>query len=223
VNHTRPARASVMGPDPSAEQISVELVSSAEAVQLALSGAIVNAQHVGLILTFLHRIVILVVLCSAGAMAVPHGTSPASFSAISLAPVMAYMYPSRWMMLSVIKNNPPLGSPVLKVIDTLVARAVVEALASWVMAPTLLAVLAGFASGLAPRSDASSFWAEIRATISACSSRGSDERLDPACDRPSHDQRVIAAVWPRSPTGSALQIIVVSLKSGVLFDAERLP
>jgi capsular polysaccharide transport system permease protein len=60
----------------------------------------------------------------------PYGESITLFFATGLVPFMAFMYMSRFTMLSLIMNKPLLVLPAIRVVDILVARALLEMLGS---------------------------------------------------------------------------------------------
>jgi capsular polysaccharide transport system permease protein len=70
----------------------------------------------------------------------PHGDSPALFFGSGLVPFMAWMYTSRFVMLSLIMNRPLLAFPAVKVLDVVIGRAALEALGACVMVIVLAAV-----------------------------------------------------------------------------------
>lgn len=61
--------------------------------------------------------------------AAPLGASSTMFFATGLTPYMFFNYPSRFMMVSVIQNRPLLSFPVVKLMDVMIARAILETVA----------------------------------------------------------------------------------------------
>lgn len=78
----------------------------------------------------LSHIMILVVLYSALGRAPPYGDSTVLFIATGVVPFQTFGYMARFMMLSVIKSRPLLAFPEVKVLDILLASAVLELLAA---------------------------------------------------------------------------------------------
>lgn len=62
----------------------------------------------------------------------PFGESLFVFFATGLIPTLTFMYISRFMSLSLILNRPMLGFPVVKVLDIMAARALLEIIAAFV-------------------------------------------------------------------------------------------
>jgi capsular polysaccharide transport system permease protein len=75
----------------------------------------------------------------------PYGDSPALFFGVGLVPFMAWMYMSRFVMLSLIMNRPLLAFPAVKILDIVLGRSVLELLGACAMALMLacVAILAG--------------------------------------------------------------------------------
>ena len=78
----------------------------------------------------LTHLVILVTLFSLTGRAAPYGDSPALFFATGTIPYITFAYLSRFMMLYVILNRALLGFPEVKILDVLLASALLETLSA---------------------------------------------------------------------------------------------
>ncbi len=139
----------------------------------------------------------------------PYGSSTALWFATALVPVMAFIYASRWIMLSVILNQPLLGLPVVKVTDIIVARSILEAAAACCMAAVILASLWLLNISIMPRDVVGASQAMAGAILLGVGV-GSFNAL-------------IARIAPMWATGYSLLTIVFYIGSGVLFVPDSLP
>lgn len=73
--------------------------------------------------------------------AAPIGTSSIMFFATGLTPYMFFNYPSRFMMMSVLSNRPLLSFPVVRLMDVILARAILETVAGCAVICVTLFVL----------------------------------------------------------------------------------
>ena len=87
-----------------------------------------------------HIMVLLTVYRIIGRTA-PFGDNLAVFFASGLVPTLTFMYVSRFMGLSLVQNRPMLAFPVVKVLDVMTARAVLEMLAAFVTLLFIFAIL----------------------------------------------------------------------------------
>lgn len=80
----------------------------------------------------------------------PYGDNLALFFATGLVPFMAWLYISRYMMVSVQHARPLLAFPVVKIIDILFAGAILEVLSFSCSTIALATVLVAFGTDLTP-------------------------------------------------------------------------
>ena len=119
---------------------------------LALSWPLV---HIGLLLAF-------TVLM--GRLA-PYGDNSAIFFATGLVPYMAYLYISRFMMVSVQHTRPLLAFPVVKILDLLFAGAILEVLSSCCSIIVLCIALTAFGVDIMPLDPAQAAFALCAALL----------------------------------------------------------
>lgn len=91
----------------------------------------------------LAHLVVLLVIFSAMGRAAPYGDSLNIFFATGLIPTLSFMYISRFMSYSLLFNRPMLSFPVVKPVDLLVGRAILEIIASFLMIVLLVVILIG--------------------------------------------------------------------------------
>jgi capsular polysaccharide transport system permease protein len=94
------------------------------------------------------HILILVGLWLALDRPAPYGDSAGLFFGAALAPFMAWMYTSRFVMLSLIMNRPLLAFPAVKIVDVVIGRAALELLGA--CATMLLLIAVALLAGLDP-------------------------------------------------------------------------
>jgi capsular polysaccharide transport system permease protein len=98
----------------------------------------------------LAHIVILLALYNVTQRVAPIGSSLTLYFATSLAPVIAFIYGSRWIMFSAVTNKTLLYFPLVKIFDVLLARALLEAAASCFMVIVLLIALTALGIDVRP-------------------------------------------------------------------------
>lgn len=157
----------------------------------------------------LAHIAILLVIFSGTGRVAPVGSSMTLYFAIGLAPTMAFIYASRWIMLSTVMNRSLLSFPVVKLSDILIARCLLEILSSCLMCAILFVVL--FALGLDVTPASSS---EVSKAIGAALLLGAGVGFL---------NGLITVVFPLWVTGYSLVIILIYMLSGVLFVPDSLP
>lgn len=86
----------------------------------------------------LAHILLLIGIFTALGRTAPYGESMTVFFASGLVPFMTFMYMSRFTMLSLVLNRPLLVYPAIKVLDILIARALLEMLGACCMVIVLL-------------------------------------------------------------------------------------
>jgi capsular polysaccharide transport system permease protein len=87
----------------------------------------------------LFNIFIVLAINTVAGRAAPYGDSAAVWYGAGLVPFMAFQYMSRYTVLGIVLNRPLVGFPVVKIIDVLLARGIVEVLNAGVV--TLAAML----------------------------------------------------------------------------------
>lgn len=80
----------------------------------------------------------------------PYGESSAVFFATGLVPFIAFLYISRFMMVSVQQTRPLLAFPIVKIVDLLAASAILEVLSSCCAIIVFLIVLMAFGIDITP-------------------------------------------------------------------------
>ena len=82
----------------------------------------------------LSHLLVLMIFYAALRRVAPIGTSAPIFFATGLLPYILCLYPARWIMMSLVVNEPLLHFPVVKSLDIIVARAILETItAFWVV------------------------------------------------------------------------------------------
>jgi capsular polysaccharide transport system permease protein len=89
----------------------------------------------------------------------PYGESSAVFFATGLVPFMAFLYISRFMMVSVQHTRPLLTFPIVKITDLLAAGAILEVLSSCCSVIVLAIVLTSFGIDISPLNPAQAAFA----------------------------------------------------------------
>lgn len=79
-----------------------------------------------------HVLILLIIYRFAGRTA-PYGSSMALFFATGLVPYMSFIYTARFIMMSLVMNKPLTALPAVKLVDLIIARAILEMLASCCM------------------------------------------------------------------------------------------
>ncbi|NNM74549.1 ABC transporter permease [Enterovirga aerilata] len=157
----------------------------------------------------LAHIVVLIGIWSFMGRATPYGSSLALWFATGLVPVMSFIYASRWIMLSVVVNKSLMAFPAVKLVDILVARAILESGAACCMALALFGLF--FAFGIDP------FPASA---VDAMKAVGAGILLGIGFG---FINGVIAAIYQLWVTVYTLATIVLYILSGVLFVPDHMP
>jgi len=87
-----------------------------------------------------HIIILLIMFSSSGRMA-PYGDSLLLFLSIGIIPFIVFSYMSRFIMLSLVMNRPLINFPIVKVLDILFARAILETLGAIIFTTLLCTIL----------------------------------------------------------------------------------
>jgi capsular polysaccharide transport system permease protein len=157
----------------------------------------------------LSHILILVAFYSFSGRAAPYGDSVALFIATGVVPFQTFSYLARFMMLSAVRTRPLLAFPEVKVLDVLLASALLEILAASCVAIVLI-VLAWFIGiDVMPRDivqAACAFGAAILLGLGFGILNG-----------------VIALAAPLWLTGYVLVTIILWMTSGIMFVPDALP
>ena len=102
----------------------------------------------------LAHIALLLVIYSALGRAAPMGQDPTIFFATGLVPYMIFYYPTRFMMLSVMMNQPLTNFPIVKVLDIMLARAIIEIITGFTVVCVTAFVLYALGHDIMPTSPA---------------------------------------------------------------------
>ena len=157
----------------------------------------------------LSHILIIVAIYSALGRAVPYGDSAVLFVATGAVPFMVFSYLSRFMMLSVIYARPLLAFPEVKVLDVLLAGALLEVLAAACVTIVLIVLAWAFSVDIMPRDILQAAYA-FSATILLGLGFGMLNG-------------VLALAIPMWFTGYALFTIFLWITAGVFFVPDALP
>jgi capsular polysaccharide transport system permease protein len=139
----------------------------------------------------------------------PLGSSSTMFFATGLTPYMFFNYPSRFMMMSVSQNRPMMSFPVVKLMDIMIARAILETIAGCAVIAVTMAVLYCLGESVLP-GDPGTALAALGAMWVLAVGYGMFSA-------------VISAVFPAWLLISALMQILFYISSGILFVASALP
>lgn len=157
----------------------------------------------------LTHIVILVGLFVITGRAIPYGDSAVLFVATGVVPFMIFSYMARFTMLSVVKARPLLAFPEVKVLDLLIAAAVLEMLAAACVTFVLI-IIAWFAGiDVMPRDIV-----QVAYALGAAILLGFGFGLS---------NSVIALAWPPWFTGYFFINLLLWLTAGVFFVPDLLP
>jgi|SRR5664279_612472 len=157
----------------------------------------------------LTHIVVLLIIFSLGNRAVPFGDNMVLFLATGVVPFMTFNYMSRFIMYSAAFNRPLLAFPSVKVMDILIARAILEFLSSCCTIILVLAVLWLAGIDFVPRDTLQAFFG-----MGACLLLGFGYGII---------NGVIAMAARSWITGYQLVIIILYLTSGVMFVPDAVP
>jgi capsular polysaccharide transport system permease protein len=155
-----------------------------------------------------HMLVLLLIYSLAG-RETPYGDSLNVFFATGIIPTLLFMYVSRFMSLSLILNKPMLAFPVVQVVDVMIARAFLEAIAGALTLAFLLSILKFLGENIAPFDLEQAVLAYLSTLLLAV---GIGSLVG-----------VIVMFAPIFATAYALILIVVYAVSGTLFVANQLP
>ncbi len=109
----------------------------------------------------LAHILILIALYTLLGRTAPFGESLPVFFATGLIPTLTFMYVSRFMSLSLILNRPMLAFPVVKVMDIMAARALLEIIAAFLMLLLVFIILLLLGDNPFPRDPFQAFYAYL--------------------------------------------------------------
>jgi len=155
-----------------------------------------------------HILILLTIYRLVGRIA-PFGDSLAVFFASGLVPTLTFTYVSRFMGLSLILNKPMLAFPVVKVLDVMAARAVLEIIAAFVTLFFIFVILLISGADPFPRDPFQALYAYLSVLLLAI---GVGSLVG-----------VITMFFRFFVTIYALFLIIVYLLSGTLFVAAALP
>ena len=155
-----------------------------------------------------HILILLTIYRLVGRVA-PFGDSLAVFFATGLVPTLTFMYVSRFMGLSLILNKPMLAFPVVKVLDVMAARAVLEIIAAFVTLFFVFVILLLLGADPFPRDPFEALYAYLSVLLLAIGV--------------GTVAGVITMFFRFFITLYALFLIVLYVSSGTLFVASSLP
>jgi capsular polysaccharide transport system permease protein len=155
-----------------------------------------------------HIIIILLINTAAGRM-VPYGESSALWFATGMIPFAAFQYMSRFIMLGIVLNRPLLIFPHVKIMDILLARAIVEILSAGAVIIIMIVIFMFFDIDFMP-----SHIAEAAYALGAAFMLGLGMGVISA---------IIAQAFPAWITIYSLLTIVFWIISGVMFVPDNLP
>ena len=139
----------------------------------------------------------------------PYGTSLIQYSAVSVFPFICFNYVSRWIVFSAVTNRSFLQYPIIKPLDLLVARALLEIVSISLVAILLIVFVVALGCDVAPASPDQAVYAAC-ATIFLAIGIG-------------FINAVIAFVFPIWNMVMILIIILMYLASGIVFVVSTLP
>jgi len=157
----------------------------------------------------LSHILIIVAIYSVAGRAPPYGDSTALFIATGVVPFQIFSYLARFMMIAVMRNRPLLAFPEVKVLDVLLATALLEILAAACVTIVLIIIAWFVGIDIMPRDTvqaACAFGAAILLGLGFGLFNG-----------------VIALAIPGWFTGYALISICLWVTAGILFVPDALP
>jgi capsular polysaccharide transport system permease protein len=110
------------------------------------------------LMPFAHLAVVLVVIVALD-RAPPIGTQPMIFYGLSILPFVIFVYPARQILTALPMNRPLLYFPRVKIVDVIVARALLETANGMAVAGVVLLVLFLATGEFEPRDPAGIMWA----------------------------------------------------------------
>ncbi|AVA25745.1 capsular biosynthesis protein [Rhizobium sp. NXC24] len=155
-----------------------------------------------------HMVVIIFINAYAG-RAAPYGESPLIFFGVGVIPTLTFLYISRFMSLSVLMNRNMLSFPVVRVVDILFGRALLEIMAGCITLVFLWVVFTALGLNPYPADPAQAVLAYL-ATILLAVGIGTIAG-------------VITSFIPFFATAYALMSIIFYMSSGCLFVTVDLP
>ena len=141
--------------------------------------------------------------------AAPHGDSMVLFFVTGLVPFLSFQYMSRFIMIAVLHNRPLLAFPTVKLMDLLLAAAILETLSSCVTILALAIFLSAIGVDFVPAQPAQAVWALVVSLM-----LGFGYGIFNA---------LIVIALPYWMTGATLIYILLYMISGVFFVPEALP
>lgn len=168
--------------------------------------------HFGMLLSLgwplSHVLVLLIINTGIGRIA-PYGDSAALWFATGVIPFMAFNYMARFIIMGIHYNKTMLVFPAVKVIDILMARAIVEVLSAGTVILILMLIFWAWGIDFMPRDPLQACFA-----LAACMLLGLGIGVI---------NSIIAAALPMWITGFALFTIIMWFASGVFFVPSALP
>ena len=139
----------------------------------------------------------------------PYGESLIQYSAISIFPFICFSYVSRWIVISAITNKPFLNYPIIKPLDILIARALLEIVSISIVGFLLIILVAVCGYEVMPSNPSEAVYA-VLATILLAVGMGVLNG-------------VIAFIIPIWNIFVTLVVILIYVCSGILFVTASLP
>jgi capsular polysaccharide transport system permease protein len=141
--------------------------------------------------------------------AAPYGDSPSVFFATGLVPTLAFMYVSRYMAFSIVLNKPMMSMPIVKPLDILAGRAVLELIAACATMAVMVTILWLLGESPFPynvEGAAEAYFSALYLGVCFGFLAG-----------------VITALFPLFSTIYSLSLILTYISSGSMFVANRMP
>lgn len=155
-----------------------------------------------------HILAVLLINIATGRLP-PYGESAALWFATGIIPFMAFSYMSRFIMLGIVFNRPLLIFPIVKILDVLIARAIVEVLSAGAVILILCTIFFFFGVDFVPARPVVAFYALCSAFLLGVGAGVINA--------------IIAQAMPMWATGYNLFMIVLWILSGVMFVPDNLP
>lgn len=157
----------------------------------------------------LAHLTVLITISWAIGRAAPYGDSPPLFFATGLVPTLAFMYVSRYMAFSIVLNRPMMTMPIVKPLDIMVGRAVLELVAACATMAVVILILWLIGASPFPYSleeAAKAYFSVLYLGVCFGFLAG-----------------VITSLFPIFATIYSLSLIVTYVSSGSMFVANRMP
>lgn len=155
------------------------------------------------------HILLLIAIFTIGGRSAPFGESAVLFIATGSVPFMVFSYLARFMMVDLAANRPLLGLPEVKLLDVLIASAVLEILSAFAVAIVMIILGWSFNIPIAPQDMAEAFSAILAAILLGLGMGVLNS--------------VIMMVFQMWMTGYALMNVAVWASSGVMFVPSAIP